>query len=139
MAISSPQSFDVSSEDRALQGCNSERRGDLAHGGRARCKAGLPACRACRRKSKAINPRGFGGQSPLIPVIKRCRKPSNWCPFLFGGYLNIEVSSLQVCRSSTHRQFNLLSAADLGQRASCSYAHLSGSEAERDQSTSEFV
>jgi len=31
--------------------------------------------------------------------------------------LNIEVSSLQVCRSSTPRQFNLLSAAGLGQPA----------------------
>jgi len=34
--------------------------------------------------------------------------------------LNIEVSSLQVCRSSTPRQFNLLSAAGLGQPAWCS-------------------
>jgi len=47
-----------------------ERRGDLAHGGWARFKAGSSVCRACRRKSKALNPRGFGGQSPLIAVIK---------------------------------------------------------------------
>ena len=70
IAISSAQSVDVAPEDRALQGCNSSADATLQTAGKAASRRPAGSALTCRRKPKATNPRGFGGQSPLIPLIK---------------------------------------------------------------------
>ena len=70
IAISSAQSIDVAPEDRALQGCNSSADATLQTAGKAASRRPAGWAVTCRRKPKATNPRGFGGQSPLIPLIK---------------------------------------------------------------------
>ena len=71
IGISSPQSIDVASEDRALQGCNSSADATLQTAGAAASGQSTALCRSCRSKPKAKNPRGFGGQSHPIPPITR--------------------------------------------------------------------
>jgi putative transposase len=70
IGINSPQSGDVAPEDRALQGCNSSAEVTLHTAGRGPLRVACRPGKSCRSKSKAKNPRGFGGQSPLIPLIK---------------------------------------------------------------------
>src|SRR3974390_2617364 len=61
IGISSPQSIDVASEDRALRGRNSSADAALQTAGvvASRRPTG-PRAGTCRSKSKAKNPRGFG-------------------------------------------------------------------------------
>jgi len=69
IGIRAVQSGDVVTEDRALRGRNSSADTTLQTAGRA-ARSGLPGRLACRSKSDAKNPRGSGGQSHPIPLIK---------------------------------------------------------------------
>ena len=66
--ISPAQGVDVAPEDRALQGCNSSADATLQTAGGAAPERPAGPGKSCRSKSKAKNPRGFGGQSHPIPL-----------------------------------------------------------------------
>jgi hypothetical protein len=84
IAVSCPQSFDVSSEDRALQGCNSSAEATLAHGGRARFKAGLPACRL-PAQVKSDKSQGVRGTESPDCSYQTLKKTQQLVSVFFGG------------------------------------------------------
>jgi hypothetical protein len=94
-----------------------ERRGDLAHGRAGPLQSGLLGLPCLPAQVKSAKSQGVRGTESPDSSDQTLKKTEQHVSVFLGHYLNIEVSSLQVCRSSTHRQFNLLSAAGLGQRA----------------------
>jgi putative transposase len=68
--LNSTQDAESAAEDRALRGRNSSAGAALQTAGGAASERPAGPVKSCRSKSKATNPRGFGGQSPLIPLTK---------------------------------------------------------------------
>jgi putative transposase len=64
IAKGSPQTIDVASEDRALQGCNSSADAALHTAGRSAYRRSCRLIRACRRKQKRQIPGGSGDRVP---------------------------------------------------------------------------
>jgi hypothetical protein len=87
IGINLPQSVRVAPEDRALQDCNSRAEVTLHTAGRGPFRVACRPGNSCRSKSKAKNPRGFGEQSPLIPLFNTKENRESRAR-LFGGSTN---------------------------------------------------
>jgi hypothetical protein len=62
-----------------------ERRGDLAHGGRARFKAGLPACRCLPAQVKSDKSQGVRGTASPDSSNQTLQKPRQLVSIFLGG------------------------------------------------------
>jgi len=71
MVVSSPQSFDVSSEDRVLQGCNSSAETNLHTAGEPALNPGLPCLPAQVKSDKSQGVRGTESPDSSDQTLKK--------------------------------------------------------------------